>query len=227
MGFIVKNTTFMGPMDLLCPHICKGCGALGEILCECCKKDITNEHVNFCPMCKQPTPDGKCNHCYLPPSFALGWRDEIIGKLVHDYKYNSVRVLAQTFAELLDTTLPFFADDVVIVPLPTIKKHVRTRGFDHTLKIAKALAKKRGWEVEQLLVRAQNTIQVGADKDWRLVQAADAYELVGTIKPDTLYLLFDDVWTTGASMKAALKKLQRAGASKVAMSVLAVSRIDH
>ena len=92
------------------------------------------------------------------------------------------------------------------------------------LKIAKSLAKKRGWKVERILKRAKNTVQVGANREVRLVQAAGAYELAGTISPDKTYLVLDDVWTTGASMKIVTKKLQRAGALKVLLAVLAVNR---
>ena len=67
-------------------------------------------------------------------------------------------------------------------------------------------------------------MQVGANRDVRLVQAAEAYELVGQVQPDVTYLILDDVWTTGASMKAVTKKLQRAGALKVLLAILAVNR---
>ena len=67
-------------------------------------------------------------------------------------------------------------------------------------------------------------MQVGANRDVRLVQAAEAYELVGQVQPDVTYLILDDVWTTGASMKSVTKKLQRAGALKVLLAILAVNR---
>ena len=70
-----------------------------------------------------------------------------------------------------------------------------------------------------------NTVQVGADRETRLSQAESAYALTNNAKIDSenTYLLFDDVWTTGASMKAATKKLQQAGASKIVIVVLAQS----
>ena len=97
------------------------------------------------------------------------------------------------------------------------------RGFDHILLLAKKLAKLRGYNVVPLLSRDKNFVQVGADKETRKLQAAEAYIVTGAVEPDTTYLLIDDVWTTGASMKAALKKLQGAGAFKMAGVVLAVS----
>lgn len=224
MGFIVKNTTIKNPLDLLCPHICTSCGELGATLCKCCKNDILIDHINYCPICKHAAPGGLCKNCYLPPCFMVGWRDEVIFDMIEQYKYQSKRAMGDELAELLDGVLPIIDGPVVVVPLPTIKKHIRERGFDHMYKIAKALAKMRGYKVQRLIKRAKNTVQVGADREVRILQAASAFELHGTIDRGTTYILVDDVWTTGASMKAATKKLQQAGASKIILGVLAVSR---
>lgn len=225
MSFIVKNTTFPGLCDLICPHSCRGCGATGEVLCECCKKDLKLNWENYCPNCKQPVSGGYCRECELPPTFMVGWRDELLGRLVHDFKYNSVRALGKELAELFDYVLPNVAGKVLVVPLPTIAKHVRARGLDHTLILGKELARRRKWKVGKVLTRLRNTVQVGADEKTRLKQADEAYELVGGIDSGATYVLIDDVWTTGASMRAAIKKLQGAGASRIIIAVLAVNRI--
>lgn len=227
MSFIVKNTTFCSLIDLICPHSCRGCGAIGEALCECCKNDIILEHRDFCPNCKGPVSNFCCDNCHLPPIFTVGPRDRLLAAVIHDYKYHQNRALATKLAEILDQTLPVFSEPVTIVPLPTIRRHIRERGFDHMLLLAKKLSKLRGFEVSQILMRAKNTVQVGADQLTRQKQAREAYALSGTVDPSKTYLLLDDVWTTGASMKAALKKLQGAGAFRVFGAVLAVSRIKH
>ena len=157
----------------------------------------------------------------------VGWRDEKIGKLVHDYKYKSTRAIRGVLADLAEQVLPYIDGEVSLVPLPTIERHIRERGFDHISLLAKAIARKRGWKVERLLVRAKDTVQVGAGMTARIMQAVSAYGFSGTIEPERTYILIDDVWTTGASMKAAIKKLQRAGASKIIVLVLAVNRVDH
>ncbi len=155
--------------------------------------------------------------------FVLGPRTGLVGRMVHDLKYDSVRALARPLAELLDATLPEIKGAVSIVPLPTSTKHVRARGLDHTLMIAKQLAKLRGYRVERLLVRAKNTTQVGASGAQRRVQAAKAYEVRAgaRVAEDTTYLLLDDVWTTGASMQAALEKFRTLGPRKVRLVLLA------
>lgn len=224
MVFDVNITTKCSLIDMLCPHTCRGCGYIGDAFCRCCKNDIIFGHTNYCTFCKQPICHNVCDYCFNVPTFMIGWRDEPIGKLVHDFKYNSTRALCEVFAELLDSCLPIFADNVVIVPLPTINRHVRERGFDHILLIARRLAKRRGWRVEQILGRNKDYVQVGANKQARILQAVEAYKIVRPIDTTKTYMLLDDVWTTGSSMKAAIKMLQRAGASKVVATVLAVNR---
>ena len=227
----VKNTTLPGLLDLLAPHSCRGCGELGSVLCDCCKKNIAKAHLNICPACKSKKTTADCKKCKdLPPTYVIGERTEPLSTLIQDFKYHSVRSAKKPLAEMLNTLLPDYQGKVVIVPLPTASKHVRARGLDHTYLVARQLAKLRGnnYKVEKILLRAKDTVQVGTDKKTRISQAENAYCINQRINlnPDTTYLLLDDIWTTGATMRAGLKKLQQAGASKINLVLLAFSHID-
>ena len=231
MSNIVKSTTFPNVFDLLMPHSCRGCGRIGNALCERCKKYIIDAHQNICPHCKTTTASGKCTNCpNLPPSFIIGERSNLLGSVIHDYKYHSIRALSKPLAELMHAFLPPSSHPTVIVPLPTIDRHIRSRGFDHTKLIAKHLANLQGpnCALSPILNRAKDTIQVGTNRSTRISQATDAYMVdpKATINSNTTYILLDDVWTTGASMQACIKKLQQAGASKIILAILALSRID-
>ena len=157
-------------------------------------------------------------------TFMVGWQDEVVGRLVKEYKYQSVRALARVLAELLDDSLPVFGERAVVVPLPTVARHVRQRGLDHTDKIARELAKMRGFEVERVLERNKDGVQVGAKADLRKKQAKEAYQVVKKVDKKKIYLLLDDVWTTGASILEAGKLMQKAGAERIVAVVLAVNR---
>jgi len=225
---IVKITTILNPLDLIAPHSCRGCGCLGNALCNRCKKNILEQRTNVCPNCKHQNPTGNCPNCPdLPPTYVVDQRSELVGNLIHDLKYYSVRALASPLAELLNQTLPSIDGSVAIVPLPTTSAHIRARGFDHTTLIAKKFVKLRGsnYQVTNLLMRNKNSVQVGSDRKTRLSQASLAYEINTRIpiSPDTTYILFDDVWTTGASLHAAHQKLQKAGAQKIVFAILALS----
>lgn len=234
----VKNTTIVNLLDLIVPHICRGCGRIGSPLCDCCKNNIILNHHNICPVCHHSCPTGKCPRCkHLPPIFIAGSRTDLIGQLIHDYKFNSVRALARSLAEILNDIIPSNLSSITtnitnspqiqIVPLPTISKHIRERGLDHTYLIAKHFAHLRGsnCRVSKLLTRNQNTVQVGSSREVRLTQASSAYSLVknAAINPSTTYILFDDVWTTGASLQAAYAILQKTGISNIIIAALALS----
>lgn len=190
---------------------------------------------------------------------ACAYRDGVMVRLVEDYKYKSVRKTAELLAEFLMVALlacdGLGKDDgvneqdklgkldgvvgvdepVVIVPLPTIRRHIRERGFDHTLLIARKMV--RRWpkaRVCQVLERRGQTVQVGSDKETRERQAEEAYmvtergaaqikELVRW-RPEQKFLLIDDVWTTGASMEAAIRLMKKAGAQKIVAAVVLMPR---
>lgn len=221
MRFIVKNTTSPGLLDLLAPHSCRGCGRTGNILCNRCKNNIILDHLEHPPKLKLPKS--------FPPTFIVSDRTGLISTLIQDFKYNSTRALATSFAKILHQILPPLPPSTIIVPLPTVQQHIRARGLDHTYLIAKKLAKLCNYRVEKLLTRANSTVQVGSSRKTRLMQAKSAYALNPKIKidPNTTYILFDDVWTTGASMKAAVKKLRQAGAKNIIVALLAFSRLEQ
>ena len=76
--------------------------------------------------------------------------------------------------------------------------------------------------VEPILVRLNKTVQVGKSAKVRLVQARRAYGLKNGVKINlnARYVLFDDVWTTGASMRTAAEVLRTVGVQKLESLVL-------
>ncbi len=108
-----------------------------------------------------------------------------------------------------------------VVPLPTISKHIRERGFDHIGLIAKKMSNISNYIYDPVLMRANKTVQVGASVEKRKKQAAEAYKVCGEIDSNAEYLLIDDVWTSGSSMMAAYEKIFQAGARKISIAVIA------
>lgn len=231
MSFVVKNTTRWGLLDLVCPHICRGCGQLGEVLCERCKNNILQQQRPFCPLCKREIAGckknvltWKCRDCELPLSavFVGGWREGVLEKLIKEYKYQAVRAASLPLTAVLDAVIPTdLPKNIIVVPLPTIGRHIRERGLDHTLILARKVVRARGWKMQQVLRRRKDAVQVGTKADMRQKQAAEAYEIAKDIDNESAYLLIDDVWTTGATMMEAAKLLRAAGVKEVYGAVLA------
>lgn len=222
MSFVVKNTIGSWLADLICPYTCRQCGEQGEILCGRCKKYMLGRWCGICPVCKSILKHGEitCGKCRTECRAVMvgGWREGALAKLVKGYKYKSERAAGAVLVEILVVSVGRLENvleerqEVVVVPLPTIGKHVRQRGLDHTWKLAKGLAARKGWKCEKVLVRKNDAVQVGVSATERQKQAEKAYEAVARkIRKDVIYLLLDDIWTTGASMKEAAKALKGAG----------------
>lgn len=228
MKFDVKNTTLVNILDLICPHSCRGCGHLGAVICECCKNDITMRGGRICPLCRRALDEKleKCPDCEteLRGIYVAGWREGALSKLIKDFKYRSVRACGDALVEMLDRVIPQGVAEMTVVPLPTIGRHVRERGLDHTLVMAKKLAKRRGWRCERILERKADFVQVGTKATERQEQAEKSYMVAKAIDANKSYLLLDDVWTTGMTIRAAEKVLREAGAKDVYAALVAVGR---
>lgn len=206
--------------DLLAPHYCYGCGEVGSVLCRNCNYDIISERSRVCVSCRRPLGAATCTTCPLlfRGTYMVGPRDGTLQRIVDATKFDSVREAADVQAELLAAALPRLPR-LVIVPIPTIYPHVRQRGYDHTLRMARSLAGQLDGQCARLLERKTLSIQHGASRQERLTQAAKAFAVKGSVNAEASYLLVDDVTTTGASLTEAAKCLRAAGARNIYVAV--------
>lgn len=216
-------------LAILAPHHCCGCQKIGTLLCNDCKYDIIYEPYSRCLSCSKPSnKSGICSECRVAYSqgWCIGERTGVLEQLVNDYKFMRVKAASGTLSELMLEILPDMPTNTVIVPVPTISKHIRQRGYDHTYLIAKEVARRRSISFAQPLVRLTTAAQRGATRSERINQAKLAFGVDGIIQPDATYLLIDDVMTTGATLNYAAKALKAAGASEVWVAIIARSPLD-
>ena len=222
MNFTVKITTFRTILDLIYPCYCRGCGKSGDAFCFRCYN--YNKALNPA-FSRSLEPD-------FHKLFVCGLREGVLSDLIMDYKFRSRRHYAPILAKMLAESIKGLPKDTIIVPLPTIERHVRSRGFDHIAYLAKEVSRLTGFPIISLLERANNMVQVGKDSKTRLLQARSAYKLSSNIlnSPplpnlrNRPILLLDDVWTTGASMKRASFLLRSNGFSNIYGIVLAKNK---
>jgi ComF family protein len=154
--------------------------------------------------------------------FVVGERTRTLRKLVGNYKYFSRRESAVATAQLLNDVLPEISPELTIVPLPTIPKHIRERGFDHMKLVARKLSHRRGLKCDlNLLCRTDNVSQHTANLQQRQKQAAQAFSVNPHRPMPKLILLVDDIYTTGATTMAAAKLLKKHGAREVWLGIVA------
>lgn len=236
----VKITIEKFILEMILPNRCVRCQRGGGIFCDRCKKYISIINPGYV------MNDMYGFEKLLVAGLKEGWFERLVRDFKYRGRRDYGEFLADKLGEVIfgEVKRMRFGDElsnksgevtcgvlrkveteikeirqIVLVPLPTIRKHIRERGFDHTLRLCfelenflqKRLAK-LGMKVEyeDLLVRKNKTVQVGKEKKERMKQAEKAYGIREGIKIEskTLYVLVDDVTTTGASLTAAKKILQ-------------------
>lgn len=217
--FDVKSTIINVLLEVLSPNRCQRCGLQGESLCGRCKKYLLGTNPGYVIS----GIDG------FSRVIVGGVKEGLLSVLLKQYKYQGRRDLARALAwkvwevaerELFETG---GVGEVVIVPLPTIRRHIRERGFDHMLMLARELCQmSENLRLEPILERLNKTVQVGKSAKVRREQAKQAYGLKkeAKLRGDIHYVLFDDVWTTGSSMRASADAMRNAGACKISALVL-------
>lgn len=158
-------------------------------------------------------------------AWAVGGHRDALRELIGRYKFHSMRAAGVAMADLLDQTLPLIPSDVIITSVPTVRSHIRERGFDHAVVLAKALAKKRNLPYRPTLIRLHGLTQRGSGRRDRIKQASKAFAPIKPLQGGT-YLLVDDVCTTGATVHFAAKALRDAGAEDVWVAVISKEPLD-
>lgn len=214
-------------LSIAAPHICCGCGKVGSVLCEHCIHDIISDPFGRCVVCLRPSSGGICSDCRGSVPYASvwigGWREGTVRRLIDDYKFERVQEADEICMTLLDGVLPLISADTIITHVPTIRSHVRQRGYDHMERIAKKLAKRRKLDFIPLLSRKKEVAQRGSGRKARLSQQKGLFISTEIDRP---VLLVDDIYTTGATIDAASRALKDAGAPVVYVAVLARQPLD-
>ena len=214
-------------LGYIAPHHCFGCNKTGTVLCDNCKYDIVDDGFSGCVVCGRPSLVGICARCKTTyeKAWCVGDREGVLERLIDAYKFERVKRASVELAFLFDAILPVLPRDTVVIPVPTIQSHVRVRGYDHALLLAREFAKQRGLTVSTDLKRRNSISQRGLTKRERLSAAKQAFYCDKTLQPRP-YLLLDDVVTTNATLRYCAKALQAAGADNVWVAVIARQPLD-
>jgi competence protein ComFC len=227
------KTIFMNLLDFIFPKRCVGCGKLGRYFCERCTSTIriieSNEAI--CPVCEKPAIDGathpRCKTKYSIDGLTSFFRyDGVVKKAVKAIKYRFISDLASEFISLIpdqgfDGELSRTArNNNVIVSIPLHSSRKRARGFNQAEVLGAILAKQLNIPIRTDILRRERstTPQVEMkDRNKRLQNMEKVFSIHNSqfnIHHSTI-VLFDDVFTTGATMRSAANILKRAGAKRV------------
>ena len=114
----------------------------------------------------------------------------------------------------------------IIIPVPIHNKRRKERGYNQSALIAKEFSKNiNELEYEDILIKKKNTIaQSTLNKEERLKNAIDMYKIKEN-KQDIIYnknvLIFDDIYTTGATANECAKAIRGANSNKIGVLTIA------
>lgn len=153
----------------------------------------------------------------------VGVRENVVKELLNDFKFVRKRMAHKTLASLLAGRLPYFDKNVVLVPVPTISKHIRQRGYDHSVLLARAVAKQKDVSCRADMVRRRyEHEQRGLQRTERIKKAKQAFYCDEPLNPEMLYVIVDDIVTTGGTIDGVALALKRAGAVHISAAVIAI-----
>lgn len=205
--------------------LCGARGAHGRDLCAGCRGDLLPNRP-CCPRCALPLAVAApaCGECLgADTPFAAAWVPFRYGHpldlLEARFKFNADlaagRVLASLMLERLAADGP--ARPQLIVPVPLHRTRLGQRGYNQALELARPLARATGIPLrDDLLRRVRATpAQTGLDAKARRNNLRDAFEVAPADALPAHVALFDDVMTTGATLREAARSLRRAGVQRV------------
>ena len=230
----------MNIADLIYPKKCLQCDISGGYLCSECLKKVGPAKL-FCLECLKPSIDGATHvRCKKPLSIDFAhspWRYEgvirgAILKLKYSFASDVADELSEAFCQKLKADVFILPKDVVICPIPLHRLRQNWRGFNQSQELAKAVAKQLAWEYyPDLLIRKKfSKPQVELRGKQRKENVLGAFALSSSFKSPVMgssrsenpsgrrhksFVIFDDVLTTGSTIREAAKVLKRAGARTV------------
>ncbi len=219
---------------LLFPPVCCGCDrqvAEPGSLCGSCWAKVRFIERPYCPVLGTPFSHDlgaeilSAEAIADPPPFrrarAVAVHEDVIRDMVHRLKYNDSTDLGPWMARwMMRAGSELIADCDIIVPVPLHARRFWFRRFNQSAELARHLSRLSGKPFDpDALKRVKPTRQqVGLGLNERVTNVRGAFKV-----PDREdikvrgrnVLLIDDVYTTGATVKAASRALLRSGAASV------------
>ena len=218
MNFLEKT------LDFIFLPSCGFCGKIGEgYLCQKCKKEIINSNIFLNQLNSYPNK----KNSFIDEHFYLFSYTGIIREKILQYKFNDQPYLANTIFEFFVNNKKLYRflkkyDIMSSVPISASRK--RERGYNQSELIAKKIAKMAliPYEAKILNKVKNNNPQSNLNKIQRLENVKNVYKIHDKQKiKEKNILLFDDIYTTGATTNECVRILKYAGCKRVGVLTIA------
>ncbi|MCM1192300.1 MAG: ComF family protein [Butyrivibrio sp.] len=218
------------------PRRCPVCddivGRRGEKICLKCMDRLKLLTPPWCMRCGKKTEEGQeyCGDCrekaHLFERGRALYEYDSAAEPIYRFKYGGRREYAEFFGEQLADYLGDYIRGLQpdgFVPIPLHRRRRAVRGYNQAELLADAVGRRMGIPVySHLLVRTRNTTpQKKLNREERQNNLKRAFNIPkNDVKLKTI-LVFDDIYTTGATIDEAARALRAAGAERVYFVTLA------
>jgi len=206
-------------LNIIFPEKCAGCGEKSSYLCLSCRKKIPALSVQLL---------SKENIFSLYP-----YRNEIIKKLLFQLKFKHIKDIAFVFGEPLHNFIfKEFQEDfpIYLLPIPQTKIHAKKRGFNQAHALAEAIAAhNKNYFIKDILVRkdvvsAQTSFKSRKDRENNM---RDGFFIEnGEFLKNNTVVIIDDIVTTGSTMRAGKRALEKFSPKKISCISVAYQELS-
>ena len=224
------------------PNVCQLCGgqratSSDGFVCSNCWKNVRFIKPPFCRRCGLPfqgslTTEFECSNCqdlklHFRSARSAVKLDGAVREVIRRYKYNRALWFEPFLADLLiREALPNLRQEKwdYIVPIPLHPAKKRQREFNQAERLATFLSAAAGIPMDTTLLKrvtwTQTQTKLSRDKRAENMRNAFAMRKNRKLKGERI-LLFDDVFTTGATTNACAQVLLAAGAGEIGVWTVA------
>lgn len=212
-------------LNFLFPPVCGICGEINKNwICDKCKIRIKRyENFNYI---KIKEKNIECKIYYDELFYCFEYKN-LIRKLLLDYKFFDKSYLSNFWAKVImnnEKIDEIFKIYDIIIPVPMNKEKRLERGYNQTELITDIFSKnKKIISDNKVIVKFRKTeTQSLLTMNERKENIKNAYKVINSEKIiNRKIILFDDIYTTGATVNEISRLLKKAGAKKVLVLVIA------
>ena len=190
---------------------CSGCNAPGPAICQRCLLSIS--------------PSDITEHDGIYGLYDYG--NPLVSHAVWNLKYRhrgaEMKLLTQKAINLINEIIAeelqsIQSQELILVPIPQYKNKTRTRGFNQSEIIASWINHTLpNSHVEKVLEKIIETLPQShlSDKKARMKNISRAIRAIKQLDSKKIYIVIDDVTTTGATFLEAVRALKQGGAKHI------------
>jgi competence protein ComFC len=219
----------MNIIDLIFPKKCLQCGKSGVYICPECLEKVGSPKL-FCLECLKASIDGATHiKCRRPSSIDFAYSpfryEGVIRSAILRLKYSFAsdikEELSKVFCERLKSEVFVLPKRAAITSIPLHRLRQNWRGFNQSQELAQAVAEAFAWEYYPDILNRKKLSkpQVELKRRQRKENIRGVFSLNNKYKSPVMrqksLIIFDDVLTTGSTIREACKVLKRAGADTV------------